>query len=353
MQVEFADDAICIVGAGASTAVGRGLLASAAAVRAGIAGFDEHPYMIDKHGEPMVVARAKWLDEDLPVEDRIVALGSESAQEALLPIASKGLSVGRLVVRGYWALSAENLPDVARRQEVLNRIVGELPIELSSMECIAEGHAGGLLALAHACADLRAKKAHFCVVAGADSWLSPERLEALDSAGRLHSVNYSWGFIPGEGAGCCLVTTGARAKEYRLTPLAEVLNVATANETKLMGTETICIGEGLTEAFRQVLDSRYRVAHSYCDFNGETYRADEYGFTICRTSEYFEDASKFTAAAECWGDVGAASGVLALALPLAIRLHRNAERSVTLGWSSSAHAPIRGAALLKQLAMSN
>ncbi|HMY16880.1 MAG TPA: hypothetical protein PKA58_11220, partial [Polyangium sp.] len=78
-----------------------------------------------------------------------------------------------------------------------------------------------------------------------------------------------------------------------------------------------------------------------------------YGFTICRTSEYFEDASKFTAAAECWGDVGAASGVLALALPLAIRLHRNAERSVTLGWSSSAHAPIRGAALLKQLAMSN
>ena len=82
-----------------------------------------------------------------------------------------------------------------------------------------------------------------------------------------------------------------------------MLGVATAEETKLMGTETVCIGEGLTAAFRGVLDPRHRVAHCYCDFNGETYLADEYGFTICRTREGFEDPGSFTAAAECWGDV--------------------------------------------------
>jgi 3-oxoacyl-[acyl-carrier-protein] synthase-1 len=92
------------------------------------------------------------------------------------------------------------------------------------------------------------------------------------------------------------------------------------------------------------------VAHSYCDFNGETYRADEYGFTFCRTSECFENAGSFTAAAECWGDVGAASSFLALALPLAAWSRGYAKGPITLVWSSSAHAPLRGAALVKQFA---
>ncbi|MBK9259434.1 MAG: hypothetical protein IPM54_06305 [Polyangiaceae bacterium] len=347
MQFErdLADNAICIVGAGALTAVGRGLLASGAAVHAGIAGFSEHPYMIDKHGESMIVARAKWLAEDLSVENRIVALAVECAQEALAPAFSTGLSLDQLAFRGHLALSTENLPDATRRQDVLERIVAGLGISILSTECIAEGHAGSLLALANACADLRDRKAHFCLVGGADSWLASERLEALDAAGRLHSVNHSWGFIPGEGAGLCLVTTAARAKQYGLVPLAEVLNVATTRETKLMGTDTICLGEGLTEAFRQVLDSRYKVSRSYCDLNGETYRADEYGFTICRTSEYFEDAGKFTAAAECWGDVGAASGVLALVLSVASSAWGHTNRSVALTCASSAQQPLRGAVL--------
>lgn len=348
LEGEIADDAICIVGAGASTAVGRGLFATAAAVRAGIAGFDEHPFMIDKHGEPMVVARAKWLDEDLPVEDRIVALGLESAQEALASAYSKKLSTGRDIIRGHWSFSEENVPDASRRQELVSRIVTQLHLDSFASDCFAEGHAVGFLALANACADLRARKAHFCIVGAADSWLSPERLEAIDMAGRLHSVNYSWGFIPGEGAGCCLVTTGARAKQFGLAPLAEVLGVGVGYETKLMGTQTVCIGEGLTEAFRQVLDARYRVSHCYCDLNGETYRADEYGFTICRTSEYFEDASKFTAAAECWGDVGAASGVLALNLAIAEGSFARASYGAQLAWASGAGQALRGAGLISR-----
>ena len=51
-----------IVGLGASTAVGRDAWSSAAAVRAGISGFGEHPFMIDTAGNPMRVAAAPWLD---------------------------------------------------------------------------------------------------------------------------------------------------------------------------------------------------------------------------------------------------------------------------------------------------
>lgn len=351
------DDSIYIIGAGAQTPVGRYVLAAAAAVRCGISAYAEHPFMIDKHGEPMVVARADWLDDDLPLEDRIATLAADAAQEALHPIAAN-ISALRREMRVHLALSAENLPNPAQRQRVIGRFAKRAGFTSadSAIESVAEGHAGGLLALEHAFHQLRKGEAQLCLVGGADSWLDPERLQAIDVAGRLHSVNLSWGFTPGEGAGFCLVATGAAVRRLGLNPLAELSSVATAQETKLMGTKTVCLGEGLTAAFREVLKAgqglAQRVAHCYCDFNGETYRADEYGFTICRTRAAFDDPGSFTAAAECWGDVGVASGPLALTLPLAGWSRGYAKGPVTLAWSSSARAPLRAAALLKQFVAS-
>ena len=48
--------------------------------------------------------------------------------------------------------------------------------------------------------------------------------------------------------------------------------------------------------------------------NGEPYRADEFGFATIRAGGLFRDPSAFTAPADCWGDVGAASGPLFLVL---------------------------------------
>jgi 3-oxoacyl-[acyl-carrier-protein] synthase-1 len=342
------EDSLYIVGAGAQTPVGRSVLAAAAAVRGAVSAYAEHPFMIDQHGEPMIVARARWLDEALPLEDRVTALAVDAAREALRPLAERLPSL-RQKLRVHLALSAETLPEAPRRRGVLERLSAEAGLTAvdAGVEPVAAGHAGGLLALQAASAELRHGEAQCCLVGGADSWLHPEPLGRIDLAGRLHSVNHSWGFTPGEGAGFCLLATGAVARRLGLDPLAELLGVATAEESKLLGTPTICVGEGLTAAFRGVLDPRRRVSHSYCDFNGETYRADEYGFAVCRTSECFEDAGSFTAAAECWGDVGAASGPLSLALPLAAWARGYARGPVNLVWSSGAHAPLRAAALLR------
>jgi 3-oxoacyl-[acyl-carrier-protein] synthase-1 len=48
--------------------------------------------------------------------------------------------------------------------------------------------------------------------------------------------------------------------------------------------------------------------------NGEPYRADEFGFATVRAGGLFRDPAAFTAPADCWGDVGAASGPLFLSL---------------------------------------
>ena len=74
---------IVIAGMGAATAVGRGAWESATAVRAGISGFTQHPYMIDTAGEPMRVALAPWLDIALQGVERFEALLMPAVEEAL------------------------------------------------------------------------------------------------------------------------------------------------------------------------------------------------------------------------------------------------------------------------------
>ena len=59
---------------GASTPIGRDALSSAAAVRAAISGFTEHPHIVDTGGQPMRVAMAPWLDIDCTGADRFDAL---------------------------------------------------------------------------------------------------------------------------------------------------------------------------------------------------------------------------------------------------------------------------------------
>lgn len=75
-----------ILGLGASTPIGRTAWASAAAARAGVCGFREHPYMVDTAGEPMRIAGAPWLDIGLEGAARMAALLLPAIDEALTPL---------------------------------------------------------------------------------------------------------------------------------------------------------------------------------------------------------------------------------------------------------------------------
>jgi 3-oxoacyl-[acyl-carrier-protein] synthase-1 len=164
----------------------------------------------------------------------------------------------------------------------------------------------------------------------------------------LHSAKDSWGFTPGEGAAFTLVTTGRVARRLGAQPLGELLSVACADERMLMATPTVCTGQGLTSAFLTALDGQPRVTHTFCDLNGEIYRAEEYGFAIARTARAFETADRFTAPAASCGDVGSASGSLAVALCIAAWTRSSGEGPVHLAWSSNATTPLRAAAVLRQ-----
>jgi 3-oxoacyl-[acyl-carrier-protein] synthase-1 len=328
--------------------VGRSALASAAAVRAGISGLAQHPFMIDTAGEPMKVARAPWIEVAMGIRERLEALLFPAIDEALFPFEPAaslkvGLSLGLPAQRPGLPADLDRTLRAAIAQQYQGRFVG--------VASFPSGHAAGLQALDAAFRKLSQGGFDACVVAGVDSYIEPETLEWLEECDQLHSagpLNNAWGFIPGEGAGAVCLMRGEVIQRSRMEPLAHVLGVGTAHEPKRIKTKTMCIGEGLSQAFRhalQALPPDAKVTDVYCDMNGEPYRADEYGFTCLRTKESFESASDFVAPADCWGDVAAASAPLFVGLAAIAGSKGYAKGPLAFAWGSSEGGE-RGAVLM-------
>jgi 3-oxoacyl-[acyl-carrier-protein] synthase-1 len=341
-------EVIQIVALGAATPVGRNAPASAAAVRAGISGLAQHPFMIDSVGQPMKVASAPWLEFEMTWEERVAALLFPAMDEVLGSMRQfPGLRIGLAV-----AIPASRPGLPANYNEKLRSMIAQrYPMTFAAAAFFPAGHAAGSLALKISAHKLLEGEVDACLVAGADSYLEPETLEWLEDTDQLHGagrLNNAWGFIPGEAAGSLCLMRADTVRELGILPLADVLAAAAAHEPKRIRTETVCLGEGLTQAFRGALDALpagCKVSDVYCDLNGEPYRADEYGFASLRVPSLFESASDFVAPADCCGDVAAASIPLFLTLAaLAIR-KGYAKGSLSLTWAGS-DAGERGAVLI-------
>jgi 3-oxoacyl-[acyl-carrier-protein] synthase-1 len=332
--------AIYVVGLGGSTPVGRNAWSSAAAVRAGISGFTQHPYMIDTAGEPMCAAIAPWLDIDIMGVERFKALLFPAIDQAFAPIAEAQSLRPRTALSLGLPSQRPGLPENFQPM-LMNALAEKYRSTFASVAAFPNGHAAGLLALEAAARQLVQGAFDACVVAGVDSYLEPETLEWLEACDQLHGagpLNNAWGFIPGEAAGAILVMRHEFVVRLRLQPLARLLGLGSAFEPKRIKTETVCVGEGLTQAFRtalQALPEGVKVTDVYCDMNGEPYRGDEYGFTCLRTKEYFESVSDFVAPADCWGDVSAASGPLYIGLAAIAGSKNYSNGNVAFAWASS------------------
>ena len=331
-----------VVALGASTAVGRGAWSSAAAVRAGIAGFCQHPYMLDSTGEAMRIAMAPWLDVNLAGIDRLEALLFPAIEEALAPLVESQGHVGQrlALVLGLAPERPGGPSDLVRQMsQRLDKRFGGLFSARALFRC---GHASAAVGLEAALHKLQRDEFDACLVAGVDSYIEPEALEWLEACDQFHgagALNNAWGFVPGEGAGAVLL-----ARESTLAALgasaslARVLGAGVSMEPKTIKSETICIGEGLTDALRATLGALPAgalVNDVYCDMNGEPYRADEFGFAGLRVGESFVSLSDFVAPADCWGDVAAASVPLHLILAVAAGAKGYAKGDIALTWASS------------------
>ncbi|MDM8542944.1 beta-ketoacyl synthase N-terminal-like domain-containing protein [Desulfococcaceae bacterium HSG9] len=342
------NQAVSIIGVGACTAIGVNAPMSAASVRAGISRISEHPYMIDKTGEPMIIAMASYLPEDIEYIERIVELGLSAVNEALSPLNELKINGEIPLIVGLPPKRPGVVDSV--ELEITDKIGGNEKFGFSEIETIPCGHSAGLIAVEKGCRKIAKGEAEFCLAGGADSYMSPMLLEFLDFEEQLHSEANKYGFTPGEAASFCLLASEKTAEKYNLDVRAKIMSVANAKEENLIKTDTVCVGEGLTKTIKNVLnpiaDTGKKINQTVCDLNGERYRTDEYGFTLSRTGEFFVKPDDIITPADCWGDTGAASGPLFISLAVRAGLRGYAKGHLTLVWTSSESGE-RSAALIQ------
>jgi 3-oxoacyl-[acyl-carrier-protein] synthase I len=336
---------------GACTAIGRSVWSSAAAARAAVCGFTEHPSMIDRAGEPMLIARAPWIDPSLSFVERVCGL--------LLPAVNEAMSgISRVIAHDSKVGCVLALPGVRPGRDAdldgklrarLSESFGGRLLGLTSYE---DGHAAGFRALDAASIGLSSGSLDACVVAGVDSYLTSETLEWLEACDQLHGAglhNNAWGFIPGEAAAAIVLSTEPLVARFGLRSYGHVVGIGLGDETNLIKTDSVCIGDGLTRAFRGALEhvaADEVIDDVFCDLNGETYRADEYGFAALRTKTRFRAATDFVAPADCWGDIGAAGATLHMCLGLIAHAKMYAHGPLSLSCGSS-ETGTRGAAVVR------
>lgn len=344
-------DPLAVVGIGATTAVGLTAEASTAAFRAGIAGFEEHPYLINRDHEPYILAAVPSIAPATAGTTRFISLLMPPLLQALAPLHPAAADIELIAIIALPEAKPGVPADLASAvtEYITAQSRDRLQLRLKQVITIAEGHAAGLKAMATAGQLIAARECQFCLVAALDSYIDVDTLAWLEVNDQVHTSSNAWGFVPGEAAAAAVLCAGETAREYRL-PVKALLNcIAMADEHNRINTETICLGEGLTQAIRTALlalPAGAKVDQIICDQNGEAYRADEHGFMMCRLSQHFHNPSHFLAPADCWGDVGAASGILYLALTVSVAAKGYAAGPHTLLWAGSENG-LRAAALIE------
>jgi 3-oxoacyl-[acyl-carrier-protein] synthase-1 len=210
----------------------------------------------------------------------------------------------------------------------------------ATIATVAGGNASGLTALALARQRVEKGSAQLAIAGGVDSHIDPVFLERLDALGRCKSLGNKWGYPPGEGAAMLAVCTTALAKQARIPIFAGLVAEGRSVERSPLGGEGICLGLGLAHAIRSALEPIVwpdeTIATQYCDINGEFYRTEEFMYATQRLPGHaFRAIDEYIGPADCWGDVGAASGPLLAVLAVESGRRGYARGNLALLWAGS------------------
>lgn len=344
-----------ILAAGIVCAAGFSSRQVFACCRAGLAQVRKS-YLFDRLGEPLSMGLVP-LDE-LPAlagqidrlaidrrEERLLRIAAPALVEACAPVRSRGARVPVvLAVREPSPAGTQALPE-----GFLDRLVCQagVPLDLDRCDVLAGGRSAGVLALRRAREWLAAGAEHV-LVGGLDSYLEPERLAALEGAGRLAAGVLHDGFIPGEGAAFLLLAAAGSAAHAQSPPLARIVGAGEGSELGHIEAPDIPHrAEGTFAACQAAIGAagRATIRTVLAGFNGESFWAKEWGVCRIRLAPAFEEPVRMEHPVEIMGDTGAALGPTLLALA-AVGLSHGVYAGDCLVWCGS-DGPERAAAVLR------
>lgn len=340
--------ALDVVAIAASTPLGHTAPATAAAVRAGIAGFGEFPF-VTLSGEPVIVCADDEIDSKLEGRARLAPMIERVLDEILAALPKGDALQGRC----YLLLAApEPRPGFsdADASAVAEAAAAKLRTRLPDVRVgiAARGHAGAIRAVERVAQEVAKGVEGLFLILGADSYHHPETFIWLEGDRRFAQPGVRSGFIPGEGVGCLALASPGATHGLRLPVLATITGVGTSQESLLRDSETGSFGQGMSQAIVGATEGLRLPAEAvdtvYADINGERYRSEEWGFAAMKTYTAMKSL-EYELPGACWGDVGAAFGTLAsvLAIQSYVRRYSKGPRALVMAGSDSG---LRGAMVL-------
>lgn len=213
------------------------------------------------------------------------------------------------------------------------------PVAPTRRVILRDGHAGFARAVEGALAPLRARAVERVIVLSADSCVDANTVAWLDENERLKTESNPFGVIPGEAAACVMLTSASEGNEAR-GPAPRV-HAARFNPGVVdFRSGEPMLGRATAHALAAALETAKRPALDgivFADLNGEPWRAQELGSARMRLRAQLSDEIDWVLPAESLGEVGAASGGVALCLA-ASELKRQAStvsRAAVLSLSES------------------
>ncbi|UVL81396.1 hypothetical protein LOY35_14220 [Pseudomonas sp. B21-028] len=290
-------------------AVGLSPAAAAAAMRAGISGFNEMPWVEDGL-EPIIGARVPTVAEDLHGRARLVEMLVQVLGQSRATLAGRA-DLGELPL-----LLCTSEPQ--RPGSRIDGIVTEVEarsgwaLQRKGAAHVALGHVASIEALCLAERAMDQADRDACLIVAVDSLADPRCLLWLEQSGRLKTTLRSDGVIPGEGAAVLLVSR----KPMNAAPLV-VRGVGTGNDAATVLNDEPQLGLGMTTAVATAIAqagvAMHDIAWRLSDVSGEAYGFEDLALVQSRLMQQTRPTQDLWHPASYVGDCGAALGAIQIA----------------------------------------
>ena len=335
-----------VLAAGMVTAVGFNYVSSCAAIWAGIKGIRQLNLWDAENGDYLSGAKVdlpQWWEGIGKLAD-LVAPAIWECLEAAKPESPASIPI----LLGIAPLDRPHrLPGLS--EEILDEVEWRLDLPHHPQSAvIALGNVSGVVALAQAREMIERRLSRYCVIAGVDSFLQLEVVEAYMDQSRIMTKTNSNGFFPGEAGAAVLIGASGSGKDGEL----RVLGLGFGQEAATIGSDSPLRGTGMIEACRNALAeagvAMHEIACRNTDLNGEHYKFKEAMLAEGRLLKQLIERQELWHAAECVGEIGAAQVPCALALSCSAGQKKFAPGLRTL-CHFSGDGPERGACVLEYL----
>ena len=274
----------------------------------------------DEGDNPITAARIRGIEE---------GDGERSAAERLKRLAAKCLEemLGQYFrhderrpsqIRLLLGVAAEERPGPRYEKDCRDTLLG-IAAEWtgnSELRTVAGGNASLHAAIEEARGWIENNPGDLCIVGGIDTLLGASTLNWFEHDGRLKSASYGrhQGMVPGEAVSFLIVENPKRAGEANRPILARIAGLGLAEEPTPRASNAPSRNGGLTDACRAALegDRVDCIRAAFGDLNGENSRAREWSMAEMRCFKTGEEPGALWNPADCYGDVGAASGAVSI-----------------------------------------